>query len=469
MSIKPKLKVIHQQNTDQASKIDPDEFSKIMEGLGPYEACPKIAIAVSGGADSLTLTYLLSYWVKKKKGQIMALTFDHGLRDESFLEACQVHEWLEYEKIPHITLQDKKPDYQYKIQENARSRRYKALLEWCQKHQFTHLVTGHHQQDNFETFLQRLSHSSGLRGLTGISSIINLPQVRILRPLLSIPKERILLTLKSMQKKWIEDPSNHNIQFSRVRMRYVLEKLNQQGLTETYFKKIMNELDKANQRIENEAQNCLIKSVRLSPLGFVEVNRDDFLSYDESIQQRVMGQILCCIGGQYYFPKKKQIMCLLENICMRKNATLWGCQVLHRKKVLLIFRELDAIKEKKQVFKQDLQYIYWDKRFIIERENKGSVNNQNEDYFITLPSELKDDEWAQYKDQIDQIDQIVIPKPILFTLPVIKRLDGSFIIPHFKIRGCLTNSNHSINFNVRFRPMRPLSVIGANFNEMTLN
>ena len=87
------------------------EFAQAMAAFDPFEAKPRLAVAVSGGADSLALTLLADRWAKARGGEVLALTVDHGLRDAAAGEARQVAKWLRARQVPHRVLrwQGRKP------------------------------------------------------------------------------------------------------------------------------------------------------------------------------------------------------------------------------------------------------------------------------------------------------------------------------------------------------------------------
>jgi tRNA(Ile)-lysidine synthase len=169
----------------------------------------------------MALLLLTQAWVKEQHGKIIALTVDHGLRPEAEAEAKQVSAWCKKLGIEHHILraQDSGFRIQKRIQEAARDARYSLLTGWCKKHGVGHLLTAHHQGDQAETFFFRLARGSGIDGLACMSSVSNLDGIRLIRPLLNIPKAELIALLKAEGQPWIEDPSNQNPRYTRVRIR----------------------------------------------------------------------------------------------------------------------------------------------------------------------------------------------------------------------------------------------------------
>ncbi|MCB1721002.1 MAG: tRNA lysidine(34) synthetase TilS, partial [Alphaproteobacteria bacterium] len=126
-------------------------FEETLEALGVGGAGP-IAVAVSGGPDSMALCWLLSRWAVERGVKIHVLTVDHGLRPEAAEEAIQVGAWLGgwSQQVEHHILRWKTPA-DTAIQEEARKARYGLMAEYCRVHDIRHLFLAHHRDDQAET------------------------------------------------------------------------------------------------------------------------------------------------------------------------------------------------------------------------------------------------------------------------------------------------------------------------------
>src|SRR5262245_11003154 len=179
-----------------------------MARLGPFERAPHIAVAVSGGPDSLALTLLLAEWAQARGGRVDALTVDHRLRPESATEAAQVGRWLApLPGVTHHILPWSDPKPETGIQAAARDARYRLLAAHCRDHAILHLCVAHHRDDQHETHRLRAGHGSGPIGLAGMSAIRPLEGVRLLRPLLGVAKAELVALLEARGQSWIADPS----------------------------------------------------------------------------------------------------------------------------------------------------------------------------------------------------------------------------------------------------------------------
>ena len=217
-----------------------------------------IAAGVSGGADSLALVLRLNDWAKQNGRRIVALTVEHGLRDESAAEAQYVAKLMAEFGIEHHILPwvGDKPDTG--IEEAARKARYDLLAEWCKANKVRVLATGHHLRDQAETFLLRLIRGSGVYGLSGILPVSERGGLIIVRPQLDKTPDELRGYLRERGVRWVEDPSNQNQDFLRVKIRKFLPKLAQGiGLTEERLAATAAVLAETRAFIEAEVQKII--------------------------------------------------------------------------------------------------------------------------------------------------------------------------------------------------------------------
>lgn len=189
-----------------------------MDAFGPFPPdCPDytVGLAISGGADSLALAWLARGW----RRHVVAFVVDHGLRESAADEARQTIRTLaSFGVSAHLlTLQDLRRDA--RLQEAARSARYAALIEACVSFGCLDLMVAHHADDQIETVAMRSAAASGPAGLAGMAASRELSGIRLLRPLLCVRRDRLRATLDAHGIGWIEDPSNDNRRFERVRFR----------------------------------------------------------------------------------------------------------------------------------------------------------------------------------------------------------------------------------------------------------
>ena len=184
-----------------------------MAPFGPFAADRRVAVAVSGGADSMALALLLSGW-----GRPEALVVDHGLRAGSAAEAQRAVERLTRFGVPSRVL-SLGLVRGAALAERARVARYAALTEACAAAGMSDLLVGHHAQDQIETFMLRQARGSGPAGLAGMAGVVHQNRVRVLRPLLTVMPDRLRATLRGNGVAWSEDPSNQDPATPRALLR----------------------------------------------------------------------------------------------------------------------------------------------------------------------------------------------------------------------------------------------------------
>ncbi len=173
----------------------------------------KIAVSLSGGADSMCLTFLLNKFCKQNNISLVAITVDHKLRKGSTIEANNIYRYLEKYGINHTVLTWNHNEIKSNIQKEARNVRYKMLCDFCNENGIGNLFVAHTYDDQAETVLLRILRGSGIDGISGINSLIIMNEINIIRPLLVYTKTQILNFLKKENLLWFEDESNLQIAY----------------------------------------------------------------------------------------------------------------------------------------------------------------------------------------------------------------------------------------------------------------
>jgi tRNA(Ile)-lysidine synthase len=193
-----------------------------------YQPGEMLAVGCSGGPDSLALTLLAA---DAFPGRVHALIVDHGLRAGSAVEAGQTQAWLTAQNIPSDILVRTGEKPMSGIQAAARAARYRLLGAGCDRLGTGILLLAHHLDDQAETFLMAIGRGAGVNGLAGMAACRNEGEINIVRPLLAIPKARLIATLEARGQAWIDDPGNANRRFDRVRLRQQMAALADAGVT----------------------------------------------------------------------------------------------------------------------------------------------------------------------------------------------------------------------------------------------
>lgn len=200
-------------------RLTAESFAALMAPFAPFESRPVLAVGVSGGRDSLALALLAHEWAAARGGHVAALIVDHGLRAEAAVEAAATRDLLSGHGIAADILQWTGAKPAHGLQEAARGARYGLLFDACRERGILHLLVAHHADDQAETVAMRAARGSGPDGLAGMAALVERRHVRLLRPLLSVPRARLTATLEARGVAWIDDPSNTDRRFERARLR----------------------------------------------------------------------------------------------------------------------------------------------------------------------------------------------------------------------------------------------------------
>lgn len=187
-----------------------------MARLGPFGAAPRLAVGVSGGADSMALACLADHWARARGGTILALVADHGLRPAAAGEARRTAA-----RLAGLGILTRRLDLQLEpgpaLQARARAARHAALAAAARSAGMVHLLLGHHAQDQAELLAMRARRGPG--GAAGMAAVSCRHDVAVLRPLLDVAPERLRDFLLRRGLDWVEDPSNRDPAFERARLR----------------------------------------------------------------------------------------------------------------------------------------------------------------------------------------------------------------------------------------------------------
>jgi tRNA(Ile)-lysidine synthase len=292
-----------------------------MAALGPFEARPELAVAVSGGGDSMALALLVRDWVAGRDGRAVALVVDHGLRPGSDAEARDVAGRLRGCGLEAQLLgwQGRKPTSG--IQAAAREARLRLLAARCRELGVLHLLLAHQADDQAETVHMRAERGSGPEGLAGMAAVREIPGLRLLRPLLGVSRARLRATLVRAGLAWLEDPSNRDPRFHRARMRLEGWAPFPIGTT-AYPGRVRADFDRT-------LAAFLARTVRLHPAGFADLDRAALLQATPELARAALARAITTVGGRPYRPGGAQLSRRLDALRAGcgSTATLGGCLV----------------------------------------------------------------------------------------------------------------------------------------------
>lgn len=289
-----------------------------MARLGPFEAQPGLAVAVSGGADSLALAVLARDWATALGGSLTALVVDHGLRPESEREAD-----LTLRRLAGIGIRGRKLSVLGlrrgpALAARARAARYAALAAACGEMGLVHLLVGHHAGDQAETLRMRAGASSGTRGMAGMAAMVETREFRVLRPLLAVPPGWLRDLLRSRGIDWVEDPSNTDPASLRARLRAELADPRGDGPGVAALVAQSATLGAVRAAQDSVVAAHLAARVRLHPEGWAVLSGG-------TIDAVALGALLRTVAGRDHAPDHASLFALAAR---PRAATLGGTRIL---------------------------------------------------------------------------------------------------------------------------------------------
>jgi len=315
-------------------------YSNFRSQLNTFVKRNTFLVAVSGGPDSLALSALSQAYLIEKKTKVFFVLVDHGIRKNSSKEAQNVKNLLKKSGI-NLTILKNKKKINKNIQSHAREIRYKLLLSFCKKYKIKFIMTGHHRDDQIETFLIRLSRGSGIQGLSSMSKVSILSNAtKLFRPLLDEKKGNLLFLAKYYFGKIFKDPSNSDQKYLRTKIRNLIKQFEKSGIKHDRIINSINNLassrDTLNFYIQKIENDCLVKKDKT-----IVINLKKFLLENNEIQLKIFSNCIKKISKNYYPPRAKKVLNLLTRIESNQKikATLGGCVINKDKKNLTISKE----------------------------------------------------------------------------------------------------------------------------------
>jgi tRNA(Ile)-lysidine synthase len=268
---------------------------------------PVLVLAVSGGPDSTALMVLAARWRNTlgRGPRLVAVTIDHGLRPEARHEASAVRKLARVLAIEHRTLRWTGPKPAAGLQDAARQARCRLLAGAARAAKAGHVLTAHTRDDQAETVLLRLMRGSGIGGLAGMTAASWMPVpagsgIVLVRPLLDVPKSRLLATLKAGSIAYADDRSNRDPRFARPRLRELMPLLEGEGLTAGRLATLARRMARADAAIEAAVFEA---AARLAPgpwplHGAMSLAVPQFMELAAEVALRLLGRAVAAVGDE---------------------------------------------------------------------------------------------------------------------------------------------------------------------------
>ena len=306
-----------------------------------------LCVAVSGGSDSLALSFLAKCLSLQNNKKIYFFIVDHKLRKNSTLEAKLVKNKLNFFDIKSEILTIKKTKIISNIQSFARDNRYRLIIKRSLNKKIDAILTAHHKDDFMENFFIRLLRGSGLKGLTSFGNIKSKikfnDNIFIVRPLLNISKNDLSYVTKNTFNFKIDDPSNHDEIFLRVKVRKLVSKLEDNGLTFDKLKKTLNNLNKSNFALDYYVKKNINDNSNFLKVSKTVILNENFLKQPDEIVFRSFSELIQKVGKKKSYArglKVENLINYLRSTKKNKKKTLSGCIIQKLEKSVLISPEI---------------------------------------------------------------------------------------------------------------------------------
>ena len=440
-----------------AAPLTSDDFATFMAPFAPFERRPHLAVAVSGGGDSMALLLLADDWARAQGGRVTALTVDHGLRVEAAAEAAQVARWCTARWIEHATLTLTRvgPVPASGVQAMARAARYRLLEEWCRTNDVLHLSLAHQRDDQAETVAIRDAAGSGIDGLAGMASVVERGAVRLLRPLLGVSRATLREFLDARGQSWIDDPSNRYRAFTRVRLRDDIG-VAQPASTLAHLGGTGARLGRLRATCETDDAQGLARWLTLHPAGFAWLDPEAFARTDalrtDALGIKAFGTILATVSGSAYPPRRERIERLHAELAagLRQGRSLGGCLVIRRHGKILVCREPAAVAAPVPVATGG--GAHWDGRFRATLDPAATGG-----FWLGALGQ----DAAAVAREAPKTALAAIPFAARPSLPAFRDAKGVVAVPALEYFKRYRDEVSVAAFGLQFRPIRPLT--GAGF------
>jgi tRNA(Ile)-lysidine synthase len=367
-----------------------------------------VALAISGGSDSMALLRLAAAW---RKSGIAVLTVDHGLRAESVVEAKRVAAWCAALGLSHVTLAWQGPKPATGLQAKARSARYDLMTTWCRTNGAETLLTAHTMDDQAETVLMRLARTTSFDSLAGIYATSHWKGLRLFRPLLRLRREALRRYLRDLGQEWIDDPSNSDERFERVRIRRALPVLEGLGITVEGLSKLADTAREVSNGLWGATDDWVKQHVRVFDTGYCTVPLTPYIDQAEALKTRILGWLIARLGaGTMPEPAELELLVAWVDVGGSRR-TLGGALIGRRKDHLIIGREPGRIGGEALVVPESGEGL-WDHRFEIRSAPGSRVRALGTGALPRVKS---------------------LPAFVQNALPAVEMPDGSLCVPHLGV------------------------------------
>ncbi|NQW12248.1 MAG: tRNA lysidine(34) synthetase TilS [Alphaproteobacteria bacterium] len=408
-----------------------------------------LAVAVSGGPDSVALFHLMDTWTRRIGVPLVALTVDHGLRSDSAAEAAAVGHLAAARGREHRILAWRGTKPVTGLSEAAREARYRLLGDACRAGGIETLVLAHHLDDQAETVLYRIERDTGPDGLAGMGRVVERDGVRLLRPLLDVPKARLIATCQIAGLVFVDDPTNRDQHYVRPRLRALMPRLDAAGVTAERLGRLADAMGTARAHLDMAVRDWVAVHAEVMAAGWIGFEVTALDTIPKPLCGRVIERLLRWVGGGGYPPRGDRLDRLIGWLTRTTDdgaRTLAGCCVGRTGARVVIFREWQAAAPPLLVPPGHTRV--WDGRYSIRNEGTAPVRVEA----------CGSEGWRRWRRSIGASglgtrEGMLIPHPARLALPMVVDLDGGIALPHLTEQAANATAWIGDRVRVRFRSM----------------
>ena len=301
-------------------------LDRVRAEIAPEIGPGPLGLAVSGGGDSLAMLYAMAEHAAAFGWVLSVATVDHGLRPEAADEARMVSQRCADLGIAHQTLRwDHAGAVSGNLMDAARRARYRLLADWAQG--LGRVAVAHTADDQAETVLMGLSRAAGLDGLAGLRPQWDVAGVRFLRPFLAVTRAEMQSYLADCGVVWVDDPTNDDMAFDRVKARRAMLALRGLGVTPAKIARVARNLAAVQADLRGMVADAAARVVT-EAAGALVFDRVGFSALPDEVARRLAQGALLWLSGEAYAPRGASVVRFVKAVRDGHGATLAGCRLL---------------------------------------------------------------------------------------------------------------------------------------------
>jgi len=405
----------------------------------------KIAIALSGGVDSIVLFHLLVTEYKDSYKELVVFHINHGLREESYEEAEFVEKFVKDFDVKfykeELNMSDLERDSHTSEEMLARELRYQAFNKMAKLEGVTKLLTAHHKNDQVENILMRLLTGRSIDHSLAICEEIEMAGLTIYRPLLNSLKAELEEYAKEKNLHYYVDATNFDTDYTRNNIRYnivpLLNDINSGSFDNlinfaNYYQNINNNLKKA---ILSNKDNYIFSRDE----DKISLVKDKFLELNEEEMYFLLKDLITDELGVFDI-KQKAIFDVVSSL--KKNSGNKSYDLKNNLKIISQYETLYIHKIEKKCYNDKIEiiidkicensiYEFYQNKFIISTDAKDSEIGFNKSELPLLVTIKKEGDRVRRGEINKKLSRIFIdekvPKELRDTLPVIRNNKGEVL------------------------------------------